>query len=72
LKIEEKTKKSPEEQLRACEPWIFKGYLRWRKRKSRVKKQSAMTSYWKRISQYYRDLTGHAMDVNILNDISNV
>ncbi|KAF2739599.1 hypothetical protein EJ04DRAFT_606100 [Polyplosphaeria fusca] len=71
LKIMKKTKMTPEAQLLACQPEIFKGYLRWRKRHYRVKKQSSMTSYWKRISQCYRDVAGRRMDANTLDDICN-
>ncbi|KAF2679993.1 hypothetical protein K458DRAFT_312707, partial [Lentithecium fluviatile CBS 122367] len=71
LKIIKRTKMSPEKLLLACQPETFKGYLRWRKRHYRVEKQSSMTSYWKRISQCYRDVAGHRMDANILDDICN-
>ncbi|KAF2024834.1 hypothetical protein EK21DRAFT_77812 [Setomelanomma holmii] len=67
----DKIKRSPEEQLRACEPEIFKAYLRWRKKHSRVKKESSMRSYWKRLSMCYMDLTRHKMDADILTDVCN-
>jgi hypothetical protein len=67
-----KTKRSPEEQLRACDPEAFKAYLRWRKKHSRVKKESSMRSYWKRISMCYMDLTRHTMDADVLTDVCNV
>jgi hypothetical protein len=31
-----------------------------------------MRSYWKHISMCYKDLTGHNMDVEILQDVCNV
>src|SRR5690348_17040454 len=71
-KIIKRTKRSPEEQLRACDPDTFKAYLRWRKKHSRVKKESSMRSYWKRISMCYMDLTRHTMDANVLTDVCNV
>ncbi|EMD65860.1 hypothetical protein COCSADRAFT_310320 [Bipolaris sorokiniana ND90Pr] len=71
FKIMKKTKRSPEEQLRACDPETFKAYLRWRKKHSRVKKESSMRSYWKRISMCYMDLTRHTMDANVLTDVCN-
>ncbi|KAF2866226.1 hypothetical protein BDV95DRAFT_649794 [Massariosphaeria phaeospora] len=49
---------SPEAQLLSCKPKTFKAYLRWRKKHFRIKKQSAMQSYWKRISNCYRHLAG--------------
>ncbi|CAN9211393.1 unnamed protein product [Alternaria alternata] len=70
-KIMKKTKRSPEEQLRACDPEAFKAYLRWRKKNSRVKKESSMRSYWKRLSMYYMDLTRHTMDADVLTDVCN-
>jgi hypothetical protein len=71
-KIMKKTKRSPEEQLRACDPEAFKAYLRWRKKYSRVKKESSMRSYWKRLSMCYMDLTRHTMDADVLTDVCNV
>ncbi|CAN9360413.1 unnamed protein product [Alternaria alternata] len=70
-KIMKKTKRSPEEQLRACDPEAFKAYLRWRKKYSRVKKESSMRSYWKRLSMCYMDLTRHTMDADVLTDVCN-
>ncbi|KAF2008362.1 hypothetical protein BU24DRAFT_469047 [Aaosphaeria arxii CBS 175.79] len=70
-KIQRKTNMSPEEQLRACDPAVFKSYLWWRKKHSRINKESTMKSYWKRISMYYRDLTDHEMDNDVLSDICN-
>ncbi|KAF7441647.1 DUF3435 domain containing protein [Pyrenophora tritici-repentis] len=70
-KIMKKTKRSPEEQLRACDPEAFKAYLRWRKKNSRVKKESSMRSYWKRLSMCYMDLTRHTMDADVLTDVCN-
>lgn len=58
--------------LLACIPWVFKAYLRWRKKHFRIKEESTMTSYWKRISLYYQDKAGERMDANILDDICNV
>ena len=71
FKIMKRTKRSPEEQLRACDPETFKAYLRWRKKHSRVKKESSMRSYWKRISMCYMDLTRHTMDADVLTDVCN-
>ncbi|KAF2845010.1 hypothetical protein T440DRAFT_502719 [Plenodomus tracheiphilus IPT5] len=69
--IKDVIKKSPEERLDACEPEMFKAYLRWRKKHSRVKKESSMRSYWKRLSMCYMNITGHRMDPDILTDICN-
>ena len=61
-----RSKRTPEEQLRACDQEAFKAYLRWRKKHSRVEKESSMRSSWWRISMCYMDLTRHTMDANIL------
>jgi hypothetical protein len=42
------------------------------KRTSRIKKESSIEAYWKRISMYYHDVVGHAMGNNVLKDIRNV
>ncbi|KAF2818949.1 hypothetical protein CC86DRAFT_450230 [Ophiobolus disseminans] len=39
-----------------------------RKKHSRLKKESSIRSYWKRLSMCYMDLTHHKMDANILTD----
>ncbi|KAF1838361.1 hypothetical protein BDW02DRAFT_636434 [Decorospora gaudefroyi] len=70
-KIMKRTKRSLEEQLRACDPEAFKAYLRWRKKNSRVKKESSMRSYWKRLSMCYMDLTRHTMGADVLTDVCN-
>jgi hypothetical protein len=58
--------------LRKCDPAIFKSYLRWRKDFARIKKESTMGAYWKRISMYYYDVTTYAMGNEVLKDVRNV
>ncbi|PVH90214.1 hypothetical protein DM02DRAFT_63317, partial [Periconia macrospinosa] len=60
-KLQKKTGISPEDQLRACDPAVFKAYLEWRILKSRIKKESAIEAYWKRTCMYYHDVVGRAM-----------
>jgi hypothetical protein len=72
LKIKKKTKKSPEEQLRACDAGTFRAYIRWRKKHFRIKKESSMRTYWKRLCMCYRNLTGLRMNADVLDDICNV
>ncbi|KAH7111146.1 hypothetical protein B0J11DRAFT_543970 [Dendryphion nanum] len=70
-KIQQQTKLSPEEQLRKCDLGVFKSYLFWRKENFRIKKESSMRSYWKRVCMYYYDVTGYAMGNKALKDICN-
>ncbi|PVH90142.1 hypothetical protein DM02DRAFT_678784 [Periconia macrospinosa] len=44
-KIQKRTGMSPEDQIRACDPAVFKSYLFWRKQRSRIKKESAIDAY---------------------------
>jgi hypothetical protein len=44
-KIQKRTGMSPEDQLRACDPAVFKSYLFWRKQRSRIKKESTIDAY---------------------------
>ncbi|KAF2726491.1 hypothetical protein EJ04DRAFT_599705 [Polyplosphaeria fusca] len=62
---------SAEGLLRQCDLAIFKLYLTWRKEKSRIKKESAMDSYWNRIGMYYHHVTGYAMKLEVLQDVRN-
>ncbi|PVH96084.1 hypothetical protein DM02DRAFT_675018, partial [Periconia macrospinosa] len=62
---------SPEDQLRACDPAVFKAYLEWREKRARIKKESALEAYWKRTSMYYHDVVGHAMSNEVLKDVRN-
>lgn len=71
-KLQKKTGTSPEDQLRACDPAVFKAYLEWREKWARIKKESALEAYWKRISMYYHDVVGHAMSNEVLKDVRNV
>ncbi|KAK4934783.1 hypothetical protein LTR10_024040 [Elasticomyces elasticus] len=48
--------------LTACEPQTIKTYLEWRVQNFRVKKESTLKSYWKRVSCAYIDYAGHRMD----------
>ncbi|KIW87203.1 uncharacterized protein Z519_12105 [Cladophialophora bantiana CBS 173.52] len=58
----EKIKREPVECLTACEAETIKAYLEWRVKNFRVKKESTMKSYWKRISCAYIDTAGRRMD----------
>ncbi|KAL5371230.1 hypothetical protein DPSP01_014407 [Paraphaeosphaeria sporulosa] len=69
LKVQEKTGLSPKDQLRRCDPAVFKTYLEWRTEHSRIKKESAIDAYWKRLSMYYDHIMGHAMANKVLKDV---
>jgi hypothetical protein len=68
----EEEKQFAENLLRQCEPAIFKAYLSWRVRDSRIKKESTIGAYWKRICMFYRDIEGVAMGNEILKDVRAV
>ena len=72
VKLASKTQLSAEAQLRDGNAEVFKAYLTWRKKRSRVCKESSMRSYWKRLSMYYKNLTGHNMSKERLEDVCNV
>jgi hypothetical protein len=71
-KIQKQVQLSAKDLLRRCDPSVFKSYLFWRKRTSRIKKESAIEAYWKRTSMYYHNVVGHAMGNDVLKDIRNV
>lgn len=51
---------------------LFKGYLRWLLKHGRIKKLSAIESYWKQISMLYNATTNAWMDAKILLEMHNV
>lgn len=46
------TKRDPKTTLMQCGAPIFKGYLYWRCKNSRIKKESSITTYWKVLSMF--------------------
>jgi hypothetical protein len=70
--VQEETGLSPEDQLRNRDPAVFKTYLEWRTEESRIKKESAIDAYWKRLCMYYNHVVGHAMANEVLKDIRSV
>ncbi|KAF9729895.1 hypothetical protein PMIN01_11828 [Paraphaeosphaeria minitans] len=69
LMVQEETGLSPKNQLRRCDPAVFKTYLEWRTEHSQIKKESAIDAYWKRLSMYYDHVVGHAMANKVLKDV---
>ncbi|KAJ9654854.1 hypothetical protein H2201_008928 [Coniosporium apollinis] len=57
-----KIKAAPDETLTLCEAETIKTYLEWRIKAFRIKKESSIKAYWKRLSCAYIDLAGHSMD----------
>jgi hypothetical protein len=72
LRFCQKVKADPDEILLKCEAKMFKTYLEWHVKTSRIKKESAIRSYWKRISLAYIDLAGSRMDNGAELDIRDV
>ena len=66
------TKRDAMDTLKACDAPIFKSYLVWRMQHSRIKKESAITTYWKVLSMWYAQETHRFMDESVLYDIRNV
>jgi hypothetical protein len=62
----------PEEKIKACEAEFAKGYLEWRVMFSRIKMQSAITTYWKVHSMLYMNVAKRYMEEEVLLDIRNV
>lgn len=58
--------------LQACEAQTMKTYLEWRVKNWRVKKESTIKSYWKRLSCAYIDYAGRRMDNGTELDIRDV
>jgi hypothetical protein len=50
----------------------FKGYLFWRVKNSRIKKESSIITCWKLISMIYARLSEEYMKERVLYDIRNV
>lgn len=71
-KIQEQVQLSAKDLICRCDPSVFKSYLFWRRRTTRIRKESSIEAYWKRISMYYHDVVGHAMGNDVLKDIRNV
>ncbi|CRK25088.1 hypothetical protein BN1708_014133 [Verticillium longisporum] len=61
-----------EESMKACKASIFKTYLHWRVKKSRIKKESSIMTYWNVLSMVYAEKTSRYMDGGVLFDIGNV
>ncbi|KAG7136321.1 hypothetical protein HYQ45_006093 [Verticillium longisporum] len=60
------------EAMEACKASIFKAYLFWRTRNSRIKKESSIMTYWNVLSMVYAERTKRYMDGGVLYDIGNV
>lgn len=62
----------PIETLRQCSAPVFKSYLVWRGKYSRITKESSIHTYWKVLSRAYCDNEKAWMDGAVLYDIGNV
>ncbi|KAH7305346.1 hypothetical protein B0I35DRAFT_362391, partial [Stachybotrys elegans] len=61
----------PFESLKACNASVFKAYLHWRLKNSRVKKESSIMTYWNVLSMVYAQKTARWMDGGVLYDVGN-
>ncbi|KAK3935512.1 hypothetical protein QBC46DRAFT_367527 [Diplogelasinospora grovesii] len=64
-------KLDPIEALKQCDAPLFKLYLVWRVENSRIKKESAITTYWKILSMIYSLKTASWMREDVLYDVRN-
>ena len=62
----------PSTAIKTCKAAIFKAYLFWRVKNSRIKKESSIITCWKVLSMVYARLAERYMDEGILYDIRNV
>ena len=62
----------PKAALIAAEADTFKGYIFWRVKNSRIKKESSIITYWLVLSMVYARLAQRYMDEGVLYDIRNV
>jgi len=62
----------PKAALIAGEASTFKGYIFWRVKNSRIKKESSIVTYWLTLSMVYAQSAQRYMDEGILYDIRNV
>jgi hypothetical protein len=65
-------KRDPLETFKESKASIFKAYLHWRLKRSRIKKESSIMTYWNVLSMVYAVKTARWMDGGILYDIGNV
>ena len=65
-------KSDPISSLRECEAETFKAYLEWRVKNFRIKKQSTIQMYWRRILCKYIDVAGHSMNNGAELDVQDV
>ncbi|TQV90231.1 FluG domain-containing protein [Cordyceps javanica] len=63
--------KDPDEELRRGDATLFKVYLVFRVKRSRIKKQSSIMTYWKTLSMVYAQKIRGFMNDCILFDIRN-
>lgn len=66
------TKRHPYEAMKAGKASIFKAYLHWRTKHSRIKKESSIMTYWNVLSMVYAEKTCQYMDGGVLYDVGNV
>ena len=65
-------KLEPIEALCQCDVPLFKVYLVWRVKNSRIKKESTVMTYWKVLSMVYSQKTASWMKEEVLYDVRSV
>src|SRR3954453_9260647 len=68
----EHRKLDPMEVLCQCDVPLFKVYLVWRVKNSRIKKESTVMTYWKVLSMVYSQKTASWMREEVLYDVRHV
>ena len=62
----------PTATMKECKAAVFKVYLVWRVRNSRIKKESSVMTYWKVLSMVYSQTTASWMREDVIYDVRNV
>ena len=62
----------PTATMKECKAAMFKVYLVWRIRNSRIKKASSVMTYWKVLSMVYSQTTASWMRDDVIYDVRNV
>lgn len=62
----------PIELLKTCEAAIIKTYLEDRVQRARIKKESTIKSYWRRLGCKYIDVAGRGLDNGTELDVRDV
>jgi hypothetical protein len=62
----------PAEAISRCDAPLFKVYLVWRVKNSRIQKQSSVMTYWKVLSMVHAQKTASWIKEDVVYDVRNV